>query len=352
MKKIEIIYNIPYYNGFIKKDEILLRNIYNLDTFNFQYKLKYLIIRSFICQFIFLLKNYSNLKIIISQFAGYHTLLPTIYCKLFSIQHIIILHGFECSSYPEFNYGCKRRKSLYSSMKYSIENANLICPVSEALVRFCQSYYNETTYKIQGINFFYNVAMNNIKVVNNGVDINKFKLINKNPRSNVFLTVVNDLSTQHKRVLKGVDLIIEVAQYFTDCEFHIIGNNFHGIQTKSNNIKFIGYVSNENLVNYYNYAKYYMQLSITEGFGLALCESMRCGCIPIVSNVGILKEIAGVHGNVLHNRSIINLKDLLLKILSYQYNSDVVSAISSSVEKYSLERRQISLVRVIKDLLG
>ena len=49
----------------------------------------------------------------------------------------------------------------------------------------------------------------------------------------------------------------------------------------------------------YNESKFYFQLSNTEGFGVALCEAMLCGCVPIVSDVNFLPSIVGNSGFVL-----------------------------------------------------
>ena len=43
----------------------------------------------------------------------------------------------------------------------------------------------------------------------------------------------------------------------------------------------------EKLRNYYSKSQFHFQLSMYEGFGLALCEAMLCRCIPIGSSVNM-----------------------------------------------------------------
>ncbi|HMC97284.1 MAG TPA: glycosyltransferase, partial [Flavobacteriales bacterium] len=52
----------------------------------------------------------------------------------------------------------------------------------------------------------------------------------------------------------------------------------------------------------YGSATYYLQLSVSEGFGNALCEAMLCGCIPIVSSTGAMPRIVGDTGYIVQRR--------------------------------------------------
>lgn len=67
------------------------------------------------------------------------------------------------------------------------------------------------------------------------------------------------------------------------------------------NVKFLGYVSNPE--DYYKKAKLYILPSSTEGLSTAMLESMACGCVPIVSDVGNLTEAAW------HNINAMVVKD-------------------------------------------
>ena len=54
-----------------------------------------------------------------------------------------------------------------------------------------------------------------------------------------------------------------------------------------------GYVSDEELVYFYNLAICYVQPSLYEGFGLPVLEAMACGCPVVSSNTSSLVEIGG-----------------------------------------------------------
>ncbi len=61
----------------------------------------------------------------------------------------------------------------------------------------------------------------------------------------------------------------------------------------SENIKFIGFVKNENLPPLYHAASLYVFPSLFEGFGLSLVEAMACGVPTACSKTSSLGEIAG-----------------------------------------------------------
>lgn len=58
---------------------------------------------------------------------------------------------------------------------------------------------------------------------------------------------------------------------------------------ESSNIKLIGPVIHEKLQDWFNSADFIVSTSHYEGSGIAVCEALSCGCIPIVSNIPSLR---------------------------------------------------------------
>lgn len=58
-------------------------------------------------------------------------------------------------------------------------------------------------------------------------------------------------------------------------------------------IKFIGFVSQEEMALFYHLAKGFVSISLYEGFGLPALEAMTVGCPAVLSNLGAYPEIAG-----------------------------------------------------------
>lgn len=60
---------------------------------------------------------------------------------------------------------------------------------------------------------------------------------------------------------------------------HIQENQLH------NEVTLLGMIEHAELENWYNAADYFVAASHYEGSGIALCEAMSCGCIPIVTGI-------------------------------------------------------------------
>ena len=60
-----------------------------------------------------------------------------------------------------------------------------------------------------------------------------------------------------------------------------------------NRIKFLGFVSDEDLLVIYNLAQAYCQPSFYEGFGIQILEAMACGVPVITGNTSSMPEVAG-----------------------------------------------------------
>ncbi len=96
-------------------------------------------------------------------------------------------------------------------------------------------------------------------------------------------------------------------------------------------IELIGEVQYAELENWYNAADYFIAASHYEGSGIALCEAMACGCIPVVTHIasftkmteqgqyGLLFEPGDAHGlfKKLLLLSTLNKEEMRQKILKH-----------------------------------
>jgi glycosyltransferase involved in cell wall biosynthesis len=63
-------------------------------------------------------------------------------------------------------------------------------------------------------------------------------------------------------------------------------------QISPKNVEFTGFLPDDEILNYYQRAKVYCQLSYREGLPTALCEAMLCECIPVGSKAaGVMAAI-------------------------------------------------------------
>ena len=141
-------------------------------------------------------------------------------------------------------------------------------------------------------------------------------------------------------LIKGLDLIIKVANKFPDCKFYIAGIEPIKDLKNRDNIFFKGRLSSEKLRVLYSQSQYYIQLSNSEGFGVALCEAMLCKCIPIVSNVNVLSDIIGDSGFVLEKRDVNMLHTLINSALESDISILENKSRNRIKDNFTLENRK------------
>lgn len=88
---------------------------------------------------------------------------------------------------------------------------------------------------------------------------------------------------------KNIKLVIVGKLNKSDKDIHSIPKDF-GVQDR---VKFLGYVSNEDLATLYQGATAFIFPSLYEGFGLPLLEAMACGCPIAASNTSSIPEVSG-----------------------------------------------------------
>lgn len=93
-----------------------------------------------------------------------------------------------------------------------------------------------------------------------------------------------------------------------------------------NRVKYLGFVTKEELRVLYSSAKIFVFPSFEEGFGFPVIESASCGCLPICSNTGSLPEIIGnkrLLFNPLEVESIVKKMNEVLSFTQSEYRDEL-----------------------------
>lgn len=87
---------------------------------------------------------------------------------------------------------------------------------------------------------------------------------------------------------KGAKEILETAQVFPNIQFQLVGEMTDEVVslTKPSNVELLGLMSHENIIRLLDEADAFIFPSHTEGFSLALAESMARGLPSVATNVG------------------------------------------------------------------
>ncbi len=324
-----------------------MASVYEVKCYNLTFRPKWKTPIQLLAQLLYLLANIKNSKWIVCQLAGYHSFLPVLLSKITHTPSLVIAGGTDCHSFPSIGYGNFQKPFLRYFTQFTFKNCTHISPKHQSLI-LTKYNYDKADFPYQGINFFVKNLSNKFTVIHNGFDSNLFARI-KPKTKNTFITVSGNLDYGFQIKLKGIDLILEVAQDFPQCQFTIVGFP-HNYQkpAASKNVIFLPPVANHKLVELFSSSEYYFQLSMAEGFPNAMCEAMLCECVPIGSNVFSIPEIIGESGYILKERSTHQLKSLLTDIISKDNSQKGAAARQFILKNYPIELRKNLLLNLLK----
>ena len=171
----------------------------------------------------------------------------------------------------------------------------------------------------------FNVPLENITVVHNGIDTEIFSPQPKTPRAPY--TVVATASADAP--LKGLDYLLkaiaELKNEFPTIQLNVIGKiNEDGASSRlikeldlKDHVNFFSDLETNEIVSLYASATCAVVPSIYEGFGLPAAEAMACK-VPVVStDGGALPEVVGSAGLLVPARNKAALKDAISKFLHH-----------------------------------
>lgn len=287
--------------------------------------------------------------LVVCQFAGWNAWLPLLVARAFGKPAALVVHGTDCVSFPSIDYGNFRKWPLKAITATCLRRASVVVPVHESLVHSTTSYATGQPLE-QGIMAHCPRLSVPIKVMHHGFDPDQWQMDASVPRSGL-LTVAAGLRSERTRTLKGIDLVIACARKSPDLTFSVVGLDRSWILDPPPNIEAIPFVSQDVLQRIYQRSRFYLQLSISEGFGCALAEAMLCGCVPIVSDTGSLPAIVGGTGHVLRRRDPEALLELLQSVSAGEAAGGSSEARNRICENFPLSRRMQGWRTLVTEML-
>ena len=268
-------------------------------------------------------------------FAGGHAFIAVLFSKIFRKKSIVIAGGGDVACVPEIDYGGMRRnkRSRYFA-KFVLKHADIVLAVSEFTKREVLEY----------------AKPKNLMVVYNGVDIEMFKPLHEK-ENNLVITVGNVDWWNLKR--KGIEMFVRSAKFIPEAHFVVIGKNTddsidHLNSIASPNTEFTGFVSDKELLKWYQKSKVYCQLSYYESFGMAPAEAMACGCVPVVTDRGALPEVVGDTGFCVPYGNTEATVEAMKKALNSNKGEDVRVRVKNM---FPIEKREKELMKIIEEVL-
>jgi glycosyltransferase involved in cell wall biosynthesis len=256
--RIAFVYYASF-SSFIKRDYDIISRVHEVKKVNF----------SGPDDAVKLMKAVANCDLVLIWFAGGHAFAAVLLAKLLRKKSMIIVGGFDVARVPEINYGRFTQSWTKKFLtKMALQYADRVLVVDPSL--------KEDAIKNAGIDG------HNIDYLPTGYDYEKF--VPGPAKEDLVITVGYVSHSVIKR--KGFDTFVQAASLLPDTKFLLIGKAMDDSVdilkgSAPPNIEFTGFVTDEELLSYYQRSKVYCQLSAYEGLPNALCEAMLCECLPV-----------------------------------------------------------------------
>lgn len=118
--------------------------------------------------------------------------------------------------------------------------------------------------------------------------------VERDPTTVITVAYVDEVSWSRK----GIDRFVEAARRDPGRRYVLVGRVTEpvlaaGLSDPPPNLVLTGFVTDDELCELLWSSGVYAQLSWHEGFGVSMVEAMQAGCVPVVTEVPALREIAG-----------------------------------------------------------
>ena len=256
--------------------------------------------------------------LVFTWFAGYHAYAALKLCQLHKTKLMVVAGGYDVACEPEIDYGA------FNGWK----DAHIAREVlSKADMVLCVSNFNEGE-------LLKRVVPKAHKMIYSAVDTNKYKPGKE--RHDLAMTICSTNENAMRR--KGLEHFWNAAPMCPRMEFVRTGHMW---------------VDEPTLIRHYQNALIYIQPSFYESFGLSVAEAMSCGCIPIVSDRGALREVIGDTGLSVPYGSPTMIANAVNKIRDSNFKEELeFRARNRIIEMFSLRRRETRLYEAIEEMLA
>jgi len=256
---------------------------------------------------------------------------------------IVTLHDITFKRYPK-TFSWKFRMVYNLLIPQVLRTSRHVVTVSE----FSKSEISE----------YYGYPRERMSVVYSSMDDIFVKKEDESLRKENYFFAVSSIK-ESKNFFFALKAFIEASKKMKDVKFFIAGdlknNSFHSIdisEYKSNpNIKFLGRISDDDLIRYYSNAIAFIFPSLYEGFGLPPLEGQSCGCPAICSDRCSLPEVYGDSVLYCNPHDVNSLAVCMEKICDEDIRTDLAEKGYANTKRYGFDRSAKSFVKIIQNQL-
>ena len=284
------------------------------------------------------LRGVLRADVVFGWFASWHTFFPITLAWLLRKPSVMIVGGFDTANMPDIGYGYQQGGVRRWASRWIMRRATRLA--------------TNSAYSLTEIERNTPIAPSRVRVIHHGVP-DPF-VEEPRPKEREALTVsAIDRTTL---VQKGQIPFVEAAKLLPDVRFTFAGkwldDSVDELRARAgDNVRFTGWLSDEDLHATYRRAAVYVQASRHEGFGLAVAEAMLAGCVPVVMNVTAMPEVVGDAGVLIESQEPEEVEGGVGRALDLGPDA-ARRARERILTEFPMERRRDGILGVVEDALA
>lgn len=262
---------------------------------------------------------------------------------------VVTIHDLIFMRYPEF-YKSIDRKIYFQKVKYACTSADKVIAISKQTKEDIIQYLK--------------INPDKIEVVYQCISTKYFKryehenLLSKYNIPENYILAVGSIEQRKNQLsilqaIHAANLDITVVLVGKPTSYAVSLLNFITENKMENQVKFLNNIPRKELAGLYQHAKLSIYLSVFEGFGLPVIESMASDCPVITSNVSCLPETAGDAALLCDPENFNELADkikLLLKNDSFR--NELIKKGSERAKLFHPEKYSQNLISLYSEILS
>ena len=153
-------------------------------------------------------------------------------------------------------------------------------------------------------------------------------VLKKTKKKDLQLVIVGKKGWQYEEILEAPE------------KFHV-----------SEQVKFLDFVSDEDLPSLYTHALCYVLPSLYEGFGLPVLEAMKYDCPVITSNVSSMPEAGGDAALYVDPKNVSDIAEKIVSLIdSEKLRKELIEKGKKQIKKFSWEKAAKETLAVLENL--